>query len=55
MAVAVQVMGVPTGTGNVTLAVSAEIVGGGLTLSVAVRVVLPWPFVVLVKVIVAGP
>ena len=28
---------------------------GGLTVSVAVRLVLPWPFVVLVKMIVAGP
>ena len=28
---------------------------GGFTVSVAVRVVLPWPLVVLVKVTVAGP
>ena len=30
-------------------------VGDGVTVSVAVRVVVPWPFVVLVTVMVAGP
>src|SRR5712692_3384217 len=33
----------------------ACIAGGALTVSVAVRLVLPWPLVVLVKVMVAGP
>src|SRR5262249_21032390 len=40
------------------LALSVQVGGGGgaaLTTKVAVRVVLPWPLVVLVKVIVLGP
>ena len=35
--------------------VTCKVGAVGLTVSVAVRVVVPWPFVVLVKVIVVGP